>query len=529
VSLQFDGIHKSFGAINALTGVSFDVAAGSAHALVGENGAGKSTLLKILAGLIAPGAGEIRWHGRVLKPSGPRQAIEHGIGMVYQEMLCFPNLTVTGNIFAGRELTRRGMLDNHAMRTRTSAILQRLSLPIDPDTPAEQLSAAHRQLLQVARALAFDCEILVLDEPTTALTDNEADHLFDVLRELKRGGTTLLYVSHRLPEVFRLCDRITVLRDGALVGTYDRDAMTPNDIVKAMVGRDLPARSAVARRDDETARRAEADRRAKADGAEADRAAGLALTGLTRRPHFRDVTIRVERGEIVAIFGLVGSGRSELLETIFGLHRPDSGTIAIDGEAAHFASASEAVMAGVALVPEERQRQGLFFNLALRPNLVLARSGLTREWLVRESAEHVETTRMLADWRIKAPDVECLPDSLSGGNQQKVVLAKWLAVNPRVLLLDEPTKGVDVGAKFEIHEMIRRQAAGGLAVLVVSSDLPEVLAIADRIVVMKEGEIQGELAGAAATEQTVMHLATHDPFDSPGGASAAGFAQGRPA
>ena len=500
MSLRFDGIHKSFGAINALTGVSFDIAAGSAQALVGENGAGKSTLLKILAGLIAPDAGEIRWHGRVLKPSGPRQAMEHGIGMVYQEMLCFPNLTVTGNIFAGRELTRRGILDNHAMHTRTSAILQRLSLPVDPETPAEQLSAAHRQLLQVARALAFDCEILVLDEPTTALTDNEADHLFDVLRELKRGGTTLLYVSHRLPEVFRLCDRITVLRDGALVGTYERESVTPGDIVRAMVGRDLPARSAVA-----------PSAKHSAAGAKADHARGLVLTGLTRRPHFRDVTIRAERGEIVGIFGLVGSGRSELLETIFGLHRPDSGTIAIDGRAAHFSSAREAVMAGVALVPEERQRQGLFFNLALRPNLVLARSGLTGEWLVRESAEHVETTRMLADWRIKAPDVDCLPDSLSGGNQQKLVLAKWLAVNPRVLLLDEPTKGVDVGAKFEIHGMIRRQASGGLAVLVVSSDLPEVLAIADRIVVMKEGEIQGELAGAEATEQSVMHLATHDP------------------
>jgi rhamnose transport system ATP-binding protein len=501
VSLQFDGIHKSFGAINALAGVGFDVAAGSAHALVGENGAGKSTLLKILAGLIAPDAGEIRWHGRALKPSGPRQAIEHGIGMVYQEMLCFPNLSVTGNIFAGRELTRHGMLDNHAMRTRTSAILQRLSLPIDPETPAEQLSAAHRQLLQVARALAFDCEILVLDEPTTALTDNEADHLFDVLRELKRGGTTLLYVSHRLPEVFRLCDRITVLRDGALVGTYERESVTPGDIVRAMVGRDLPSRS-------------DEPKGSSPHGLllpRGDKPLGLSVSQLSRRPHFEDISLTVSRGEIVGIFGLVGSGRSELLETIFGLHRPDRGTIAIDGQAAHFASASEAVMAGVGLVPEERQRQGLFFNLALRPNLVLARSGLTGEWLVREGAEHVETTRMLADWRIKAPDVDCLPDSLSGGNQQKVVLAKWLAVNPRVLLLDEPTKGVDVGAKFEIHDMIRRQAAGGLAVLVVSSDLPEVLAIADRIVVMKEGEIQGELGGAEATEQSVMHLATHDP------------------
>ncbi len=247
MSLQFSGIRKSFGAINALRGVSFEVAAGSAHALVGENGAGKSTLLKILAGLVAPDAGEIRWHGRRLDHASPRQAIEHGIGMVYQEMLCFPNLSVSGNIFAGREICRYGRLDEAAMRARTVALLDRLSLRIDPDTPAEYLSAAHRQLLQVARALAFDCEILVLDEPTTALTDSEADHLFDVLRELQRGGTTLVYVSHRLPEVFRLCDRITVLRDGEVVGTFDRDAVTPADIVRAMVGRDLPARSAVAR------------------------------------------------------------------------------------------------------------------------------------------------------------------------------------------------------------------------------------------------------------------------------------------
>jgi rhamnose transport system ATP-binding protein len=214
VSLQFSGIHKSFGGIHALGGVSFDVAAGSAHALVGENGAGKSTLLKILAGLVAPDAGEIRWHGRRLDHASPRQAIEHGIGMVYQEMLCFPNLTVSGNIFAGREICRYGTLDEAAMRMRTAALLDRLSLRIDPDTPAEYLSAANRQLLQVARALAFECQILVLDEPTTALTDSEADLLFDVLRELQRGGTTIVYVSHRLPEVFRLCDRITVLRDG---------------------------------------------------------------------------------------------------------------------------------------------------------------------------------------------------------------------------------------------------------------------------------------------------------------------------
>ena len=517
MSLQFSGIHKSFGAIHALRGVSFNVAAGSAHALVGENGAGKSTLLKVLAGLIAPDAGDIRWHGRRLDHASPRQAIEHGIGMVYQEMLCFPNLSVSGNIFAGREVCRYGRLDEGAMRTRTAAILDRLSLPIDPDTPAEYLSAAHRQLLQVARALAFECQILVLDEPTTALTDSEADHLFDVLRELQRGGTTLVYVSHRLPEVFRLCERITVLRDGELAGTFERPNVTPGDIVRAMVGRDLPARSGEARGAQETpAPRAKADHQ------------GLSITQLSRSPHFRNISLNVARGEIVGLFGLVGSGRSELLETIFGLHQPDAGRIEIDGTHVRFNSARDAVQAGLALVPEERQRQGLFFNLTLRHNLVLARCAVTRHLLVHEGDETAGAMRQIEEWRIKAAGVDATPDSLSGGNQQKVVLAKWLAVNPRVLLLDEPTKGVDVGAKFEIHEMIRRQAAGGLAVLVVSSDLPEILALAHRVLVMKEGLLQGELPGHAATEEAVMHLATHDPFDSPTGVDNAGrFAQGR--
>ncbi len=519
MSLQFSGIHKSFGAIHALRGVSFDVAAGSAHALVGENGAGKSTLLKILAGLVAPDAGEIRWHGRRLDHASPRQAIEHGIGMVYQEMLCFPNLTVSGNIFAGREICRYGTLDEAAMRARTAALLDRLSLRIDPDTPAEYLSAAHRQLLQVARALAFDCQILVLDEPTTALTDSEADHLFDVLRELQRGGTTIVYVSHRLPEVFRLCERITVLRDGELAGTFERKAVSPADIVRAMVGRDLPARTAEAHG-------------AQASQAKADHP-GLSISNLSRAPHFRNVSLNVSRGEIVGLFGLVGSGRSELLETIFGLHRPESGRILVDGQGVRFRSARDAVRAGLALVPEERQRQGLFFNLTLRHNLVLSRGAVTREVLVRERDEIAGATRLLEEWRIKAPGVDATPDSLSGGNQQKVVLAKWLAANPRVLLLDEPTKGVDVGAKFEIHEMIRDRAARGLAVLVVSSDLPEVLALAHRVLVMKEGTVQGELSGATATEEAVMHLATHDavtPFDSTtSGVAAGGFAQDGPA
>ena len=497
VSLQFDDIRKSFGAVHALRGVSFEVARGEAHALVGENGAGKSTLLKILAGLVAPDAGGIRWEGRPLEVRSPREAIDRGIGMVYQEMLCFENLTVAGNIFAGREPVRYGRLDEAAMRERTQAVLDRLSLRIDPTTPAELLSAAHRQLLQVARALAFDCTILVLDEPTTSLTDAEADHLFDVLRDLREHGTTILYVSHRLPEVFRLCDRITVLRDGAYVGTYARDAVTSNDIVKAMVGRELPARpNAAGSSSPADARSAKAD--------------GLSITSLSRPPHFNNVSLTVARGEIVGLFGLVGSGRSELLETLFGLHRPSTGSVTLDGQPIHFHSPREAARAGVALVPEERHRQGLLFNLAVRHNLVLPRSVLRGTVVVQDDDERSEAGRLIEDWRIKCAGVDVEPDSLSGGNQQKIVVAKWLATAPKVLLLDEPTKGVDVGAKFEIHEMVRRQAAAGMAVLVVSSDLPEILALADRVLVMKEGALQGELDGAAATEEAVMQLATHD-------------------
>ena len=495
MSLRFERIDKSFGAVHALRGVSFEVAEGEAHALVGENGAGKSTLLKILAGLVKADRGEIRRHGKPFASSSPREAIEHGIGMVYQEMLCLPNLSVAANIFCGREITRFGRLDNAAMRAQTQAVLDRLALGIDPDALAETLSPAHRQLLQVARALAFDCRILVLDEPTAALTDAEADHLFDVLRELKKGGTTILYVSHRLPEVFRLCDRITVLRDGAFVETFTTANVNTNDIVKAMVGRDLPKRS---------------DGRAdgRSDGRSGDR---LSIVDLSRSPHFRNVSLTIASGEVVGIFGLVGSGRSELLETVFGLHQPDAGMILLDGRTVSFRSPRDAARAGVVLVPEERHRQALLFNLDLRHNLVLPKGTLARKALIDSREEYRDADRLLGDWRIKAAGLDALPDSLSGGNQQKVVVAKWMATSPRVLLLDEPTKGVDVGAKFEIHEMIRAQAREGLAVLVVSSDLPEILSLADRIVVMKEGELQGELGGAVATEEDVMRLATHDP------------------
>ncbi len=489
--LEFRDVRKSFGAVHALTGVSFSVVEGEAHALVGENGAGKSTLLKILAGIVRPDGGAVIWREEHIELSRPRDALERGIGMVFQEMLSFPNLTVSGNIFAGRELTRGGRLLNAAMRERTHRLLADLHLTIDPDAPADSLSAAHRQLLQVARALAFRCQILVLDEPTTSLTDAEADHLFAVLHRLKQQGTTLLYVSHRIPEVFRLCDRITVLRDGGYVGTFARDAVTPDTIVRAMVGRDLP-------------------HRVESAPPQAPAGPALEVVGLTRQPWFHDVSLSVAPGEIVGLFGLVGSGRSELLETLFALHRPAAGEIRLAGRRVQLRSARDAARAGIALVPEERQRQGLFFNLSVRHNLVMPRRIVRGEKRIRAAEERREASALVQAWRIRMAGIDVPPDALSGGNQQKVVVAKWLATAPRVLLLDEPTKGVDVGAKFEIHEMIRRQAAAGLACLVVSSDLPEVLSIAQRVVVMREGAVRGILTGREATEEAVMHLATSD-------------------
>ena len=492
-AVSFRDVRKSFGAVHALRGVSFDVAAGEAHALVGENGAGKSTLLKILSGSLRPDSGELCLDGRPIALARPRDALAHGIGIVHQEMLAFPDLTVTANIFAGRELTRGGVLREREMRDRTRSLLGRLHIPVSPGDLAGSLSAAYRQLVQVARALAFDCRILALDEPTTSLTDAEVDHLFRVLADLKSRGTTLIYVSHRLPEVFALCDRITVLRDGSHAGTFDRAATRADAIVRAMVGRDLPPRVAAGA------------------GPRPSDQPRLAIDRLTRRPCFEDVSLMIRPGEIVCLFGLVGSGRSELLETLFALHAPDAGAVMIDGVACNFAAPRDAARAGLALVPEDRQQQGLFFNLDLRHNLVLPRETARSSLVVRPRAERADAQAMIRDWGIKTPGPDRFPDSLSGGNQQKVVAARWLAMRPRILLLDEPTKGVDVGAKFEIHEIIRRQAREGMACLIASSDLPEVLELAHRIVVMREGRIQGEIAGERADEESVMRLATTEP------------------
>ena len=440
--LEFRDIRKSFGAVHALRGVSFTVAEGEAHALVGENGAGKSTLLKILAGILRPDAGRLFWKDDPLDLSSPRDALERGIGMVYQEMLCFPNLTVAGNIFAGRELVRGGRLREREMRARTRALLDELHLSIDPDARAESLSAAHRQLLQVARALAFDCRILVLDEPTAALTDAEADHLFAVLEKLRRRGTTLLYVSHRLPEVFRLCDRITVLRDGGFVATFPRADASPSGSLPQWL-------DAICRRGRSTSQSTRQNRRSNC-GRSPPPAFPRRVPRSPARRHRRAVRARRVRP--------VRAARNDLRVVSAGLR---------DGSRRRTANHDPIGQRGRPVRHRPRARGAAAAGPVLQsdgspqPDAAVAR----RErcpWSIDSKKERREAAALLETWRIQAPGVDVAPDALSGGNQQKVVLAKWLATTPRVILLDEPTKGVDVGAKFEIHEIVRRQAAGGL-------------------------------------------------------------------
>jgi rhamnose transport system ATP-binding protein len=485
-ALAFEDVSKAFGGVKALRGVSLAVARGDAHALMGENGAGKSTLMKIAAGIHRPDSGRLLCQDQALDLMAPRAALAAGIGLVHQETLLFPNLDVAENIFAGHEVRRGWFVDRRAMHARSAELLAQLHLDVDPATMVSRLSAAQQQLLQVARALALHCEVLILDEPTTSLTDSEVDHLFVVLEQLRSRGVTIIYVSHRLPEVFRLCHTVSVLRDGQHVGTWPLEGKSPQDIVRAMVGRDLETGHGQGKVGD-TVR--------------------LDVRSLTRRPYFRGVDLQVREGEIVGLFGLIGAGRTEVVETIFGLHQPDEGTMRVDGEAFAPSAPADAIRRGVVLQPEMRQSQGLFFNLPISENLLLAREAARDGWLRQLGRERGECEALLTRWGIKAASIDVPPDSLSGGNQQKVVLAKWLATAPRVLLLDEPTKGVDVGAKHDIHHLIRQEAARGMGCLVVSSDLPELLALADRIVVLKQGRVQGEVS-RGATEEDVMHLAT---------------------
>jgi rhamnose transport system ATP-binding protein len=488
--LALEHVSMAFGAVRALQDVSLDLRGGEIHALAGENGAGKSTLVKILAGVHRPHEGRVLLDGRPQNFRGPADAQQAGVAVIYQEPTLFPDLSVAENIFMGRQPRARfGRIDRRALRAATAALFERLGVTLDPNRPARGLSIADQQIVEIAKALSRDARVLIMDEPTAALSGNEVARLFGVARTLRDQGCALLFISHRLEEIFGLCQRVTTLRDGRLIGTEKLEGLTPDDLVQRMVGRELDALYP------------------KQDTTPGEPV--LEVSRLTREGVFTDVSFKVRAGEIVALAGLVGAGRSEVARAVFGVDHYDAGSVTVSGRRLPGGSPTAAMSAGIALVPEDRRQQGLVMDGSIERNIGLTTlRSLRRGPVVSRRAERDRA----ADWAIRLQlKYARLTDAvgvLSGGNQQKVVLAKWLSTKPAVLIVDEPTRGIDVGTKAEVHRLLSELAVEGLAVLMISSDLPEVLGMADRVLVMHEGRLAAEIPRADATEETVMAAAT---------------------
>lgn len=487
--LAVAGITKRFPGVLALDAVDFTVQAGQVHALVGENGAGKSTLLKLIAGAERPDAGTMAVDGQLVNFKVPRDALRAGITVIYQELSLVPALGADANIFLGMEPARHGVLDRRAAHAEAADALRALGATFDPATPARDLSVAEQQLVELARALARDARLIALDEPTAALSHLETERLFAQIRELTSRGIGVVFVSHRLEEVRRVADEITVLRDGRRAFTGDAAAVDDAALIRHMVGRDI-----------EYARIPSA--------APAPGPALLETRGLKRQGSFTDISLVLRRGEIVGLAGLVGAGRTEVARCIAGVDPLEDGTMLLDGAPYRPATPRDAIARRVVYLPEDRKTQGLILGLSVRENVTLPTLGRFARWgVVRGEREQAAAARQVQAVELRPPDVERETGTLSGGNQQKVVLAKWLLADADVLLFDEPTRGVDIATKTELHRVIRSLADAGKAVLVISSELPEVLALADRIVVMREGRISGELAAAGATAERVLALA----------------------
>lgn len=492
--LEAVGIGKRFPGVRALEGVGLSVGRGEVVALIGENGAGKSTLMRILAGIERPDEGELRLDGRPVVWTSPRNALDRGIALIHQELNLCGNLDVESNIFLGREPRRAplGLIDRSAIRTRTRALLDMVGARIPPRAKIDDLSIGQCQLVEIAKALSTNARLLIMDEPTSSLSTGEAENLFRVVRDLRARGVSVIYISHRLGEVRELADRVVVLRDGRNSGTIENRAdITHDRMVRMMVGRDVSQFYA---------------RRENPIGRVALRARGL----VTRARPGHALSFEVREGEIVGVAGLVGAGRTEMLRALFGIDPPLSGVVEVRGRRLIPTSPARAIAAGLALVPEDRKLEGLILEMSVRHNVGLAalRANARAGFLLNAARERDDARDIIRRLGVKTPHDRQIVRNLSGGNQQKIVLAKWLALRPAALLLDEPTRGVDIGAKAEIYALMEDLAAEGLAVLFVSSEMEEILGMADRVLVMHEGRIAGELSRAQLTEEAVMNLAT---------------------
>jgi len=489
--LQMRGITKRYPGVTALDNVDFEVMPGEVHALVGENGAGKSTLMKILAGADVKDSGRILIGGEEVHITTPQEAMRLGISIIYQEFNLVPYMNAAENIFLGREPMSKvpGIVDFRRMYAEAERVISELGVRLDVRVPVNQLSVAQQQMVEIAKATSRSARIIAMDEPSATLTEHELENLFSLIRRLRADGVSIIYISHRLDEIFRIADRVTVLRDGKLIATKPVSETSREEIIRMMVGRELK------------------DTIPKKEVAHGD--VVLEVKGLNRSGVIHDISFAVRRGEILGIAGLVGAGRTEVARAIFGADPIDSGEILLEGKPVTIRSPKDAIRLGIGLMTEDRKALGLILGMAVRENVTLANlDPLSRLGFVSRRKEQEVTNRFVEDLMIKTPSIEQAVQNLSGGTQQKVVLAKWLFTQSKILIFDEPTRGIDVGAKTEIYQLMNRLAEQGVGIIMISSELPEILGMSDRILVMHDGRIVGELSREEATQEKIMFLAT---------------------
>jgi ABC-type sugar transport system ATPase subunit len=484
-------IAKSFGQTHALNGINFELKSGEIHALLGENGAGKSTLIKVLGGIHQPDHGEILINGKVVNIQGVHDARAYGIGVIHQEIVLVPYLSVAENIFLGREpVTKFGLKDKKQINARAQKMVEDLGLNLDVNTLVGELSVAHQQLVEIVKAISFNVKILVMDEPTSSLSDEEVNNLFVTMERLRQNNVSIIYISHKFEELFKITDRITIIRDGTYVGTVTTQNSNPDELVAMMVGRELKNfYTRTYSRQNEVV---------------------LKVENLSKQNVFEDISFSVHKGEILGFSGLMGAGRSELMQTIFGAYRYDKGSVYLNGEQLTIKNCSEAIEKGIAMVPEDRKDQGLVLMNSVGFNITLSQLKhlMKNKLIVSEQKRKELISAYIKDLNIKTASSDAEVSSLSGGNQQKVVLAKWLATQPKLLILDEPTRGVDVGAKSEIYSIMNELAKEGLAIILVSSELPEIINMCDSVCVMRNGKLTAQLAQSELAQENIMRYAT---------------------
>ncbi len=492
--LQMQGIHKSFPGVQALKGVGLSVRPGTVHGVMGENGAGKSTLMKIAIGLYRPDSGTITLRGKQVSFDSVHDALSQGISMIHQEMSPLPYMTVAQNIFLGREVKNRlGLIDHRAIDTAAGAMLRELKINLAPGQIMGKLSVAQMQLVEIAEAVSRKADLIIMDEPTSALTEKEVAHLFTIIKSLKERGVAVIYITHKMDEVFAITDEVSVYRDGEFVGRRDSKDLTREDLIKMMVGRTI----------DQFFQKEKASFGAPV----------LEVEGLTRQGYFRDISFSVREGEIFGVAGLIGAGRTEVMESLFGVTPKQAGVVKIRGKAVKIEGPYDAIRLGIAFLTEDRKRSGLYLNLSVRDNITMPslRNNLNALFINHRALRKL-CTDAVGSLTIRTPSLDQLVMYLSGGNQQKVLVSRWLATVPALLIMDEPTRGIDVATKSEIYKIMSNLAQAGKAIILISSEMPEILAMSDRIMVMHEGRKVGEIGRAEATQEKILHMATGEPL-----------------